>query len=339
MAIFSALVRVEPSYVSPDVIVQYNQASGAFDLLATGDPLVRLGAEDQYVYMRALSVRTQVQGGDSPGNNLPSCSVVAQEISTKTYLFRNRAEYDHHDTAMASKWGVALPQAQSLAMRAGHFQNARGGLLYGFNPQNGEGLVNANGATTVSLPPDPYGNTTVSTYDNGAMAFFLASQVEAAKAAMYQLGMPARVAIVGPQRVLGPMQYQNIVQLTSYQREGAGTASVKRTLEDIMTSNQDVLDWNYDDTLQGKGAGGNDLVILTIPEIKRPKRAKINTNVFAELTPSLDATTLQYCDMAAPREIPIPLPMGATDVTSEWRLSSGWGVRGEAIRILSMQYA
>jgi len=42
--------------------------------------------------------------------------------------------------------------------------------------------------------------------------------------------------------------------------------------------------------------------------------------------------------MPAPREIPTPLAGGAIDVLSEWRISSGWGVRPEAITILSAAY-
>jgi hypothetical protein len=42
--------------------------------------------------------------------------------------------------------------------------------------------------------------------------------------------------------------------------------------------------------------------------------------------------------MAAPREIPTPLAGGAIDVLSEWRVTSGWGVRPECVTILSMQY-
>jgi hypothetical protein len=45
-----------------------------------------------------------------------------------------------------------------------------------------------------------------------------------------------------------------------------------------------------------------------------------------------------FTDMAAPREIPVPLAGGAIDVLSEWRMTTGWGIRPEAIRLISMQY-
>ena len=46
-------------------------------------------------------------------------------ISTPTYLFRCRGIYDHHDTAAAGNWNVALPEAQRLGMRQGIFQQLR----------------------------------------------------------------------------------------------------------------------------------------------------------------------------------------------------------------------
>ena len=38
------------------------------------------------------------------------------------------------------------------------------------------------------------------------------------------------------------------------------------------------------------------------------------------------------------REIPTPLPGGAVDVLSEMRITSGWGVRPEAVTVVSIQY-
>ncbi len=55
----------------------------------------------------------------------------------------------------------------------------------------------------INLPPDPNGNSTGTTYDNGAMAFFLLSQIQAIKTWTDQLGIPHKFVIVGPQRVLG----------------------------------------------------------------------------------------------------------------------------------------
>jgi hypothetical protein len=337
-AIAPAFVQVHPSYMMPDTLMPYSQASGAFELLASGAPLIRLADGDLYAYIKRVDLRTRMAAGQSAYNQLPGVNFALSQISAPTYLLRVRAEYDHHDTAAMARWGLSIVDAHRLGMRQATFQLIRNGLLYGFNPVNGEGLVNTNGATAVNLPADSAGNTTVVTYDNGQMAFFLIAQVSALKTRTNQLGIGRRFVFVGPQRTLGAMEYQNIVQLTSYQRVGAGSTSTAGVLKDVLEMNDDEIVWAYDDTLIGKGAGGNDAVIIVMPEVEQPKGSRINTNEFAKLTPSMEACTLQLCDMAAPKEIPVPLAGGAIDVLAEQRVTSGWGVRPESITIVSMQY-
>lgn len=334
-----SFVTVNPSMMLPEILLPYSQASGAFDLLPESAPLVRLGEGDLYVYIRRADIRTKVAAGQSAYNQLPSVSIAMSQISTPTYLFRVRAEYDHHDTAAMGRQGVSIVEAQRLGMRQGHFQLLRTALLDGLNPANGEGLLNTAGATAINLPADSNGNDTVVTYDNGQMAFFLISQVSAIKTRTNQLGIGRKFTILGPQRVLGAMEYQDIVQLTQYQRVGAGSASTKMLLEDVLNMNDDELTWGYDDTLIGKGAGGTDAVIIALTSVARPEANKINTNEFALLSPGLEACTTQLTDMAAPRELPTPIAGGAIDVLSEMRATSGWGIRPEAITIVSMQYS
>ena len=333
-----AFITVNPSYTMPEILLPYSQASGAFDLLPTGEPMVRLSDGDLVAYIKRADVRTKMAAGQSAYNQLPSCEVVMSQISTPTYLQRVRAEYDHHDTAAMGRWGVSIVDAQRLAMRQGHFQLARSALLYGFNPANGEGLLNTAGATSIPLPADSGGNDTVVSYDNGEMAFFLISQLSAIKTATNQLGIGRKFTILGPQRVLGAFEYQNIVQLVQFQRTGAGSSSTAGVVKDVAGMNDDEIIWAYDDTLIGKGLAGHDAVIICMPEVEKPQGSNMNTNEFAKLAPGLEACTLQLCDMAAPREIPTPLAGGAIDVLSEMRITSGWGIRPEAVRIVSMQY-
>ncbi len=336
--IFPAWAMVHPSFLEPDLLLQYNQVSGALDLLAGENPRVKISTQDQYVYIKRLMLRTRTETGQGAGNSLPSASLAADMISTPTYLIRTRAEYDHHDTAAAGEWGVALPQAMRLAGRQGIFQQIRNMTLYGRQPSNGEGLLNVNGGTAVTLPPDSGGHTTITTYDNGEMSFFLINLIASIKTRMFQMGMPSRVSVCGPQRVLQQWAYTGIVQLTQYQRTGAGVATTGGVVADILSRNGDTIDWAYDDTLIGKGAGGTDAIVFTIPEIIKPVTPGINTNAFAELSPGLDACVLQYMDMAAPREIPTPLSGGALDVVFEQKATSGWAPRPEAVTVLSAAY-
>jgi hypothetical protein len=330
-----AYVTVNPSYTLPELLLPYSQASGAFDLLPTGEPLVRLSEGDLVAYINRIDLRTNMASSQSSYNELPSVGVALSQISTPTYLNRVRAEYDHHDTAAMGRRGVSIVEAQRLGMRQGHFQLLRNMLLQGMNPVNGEGILNTNGATAVTLPADSNGNTTITTYDNGELAFFILGQIRAIKTRTNQLGLGTKFTICGPQQDLGVLEYDDIVQLTQFQREGAGTATTAGTVKDILKMNGDEISWVYDDTLIGKGLGGTDAIIIAMPEVEKPDGGKINTNEFAALAPGLDACLLQMCDMAAPREIPTPLPGGVIDIVSELRSSSGWGVRPEAVTILS----
>lgn len=340
MDLAPAFITVNPSYMMPETIMQFAQATGAFELLGGGDPQIRLGEGDLAVYIKKLDVRTAVTAAQMAANQLPSCSVIPSMISSPTYLLRSRAEYDHHDTAAAGRWGYSIVEAQRLAMRQGIYQQLRNMVLYGMNPLFGEGFLNTTGATTTVLPPDSNGNTTVLTYDNGQMAIFLLSVVQQIKTATLQMGLSNRVVVLGPQRVLGAFEYQNIVQLVQYQRMGAGTATTATMFKEVVKDAGDIVaEWVYDDTLIGKGQGGTDAVIICIPEVSRQRRSKFNTNEFAFLSPSLEATTLQLLDMAAPREIPTPLAGGAIDVVSEQRGTPGWVLRPEAVTIISMAFS
>lgn len=334
----SSYVQVNPSFIMPEALLQYQQVSGAFDLLAGGDPMARLGEGDLFAYVKAFDIRTRVVAAQSAPNQLPSVHITARMISTPTYLVRTRAEYDHHDTAAFSKWGGNIVDAQRLGMRQGIFQQMRNALLYGFNAANGEGLVNTNGAYATTLPADTNGHTSASTYDNGQMALFLLTQIAALKTRAMQMGQANRITILGPQRILSAWEYQGIVQVTSFQREGGGTAAVGAVVSLQAEMAGDEVVFVYDDTLIGKGSGGRDAIIITIPEVKKPETGGINTNEGAKLMPGLDVVNLMLCDMAAPREIPTPLPGGAIDIVSELRITSGWNLRPEAISIISMTY-
>lgn len=333
-----AIVTVSPSFMEPELVVAYNQASGAFDTLPGAAPRVKLGEGDLAVYAKRIDVRTRATAAQSAANSLPSCTVVNQLLGTATYLLRNRAEYDHHDTAAASNWGYSIVEAQRLGMRQGHFQLARQGLLYGFNPLNGEGLLNSQGATAITLPNDTFGNASIVTYDAGQLAFFFTSQIGLLKSRTNQLGIGRKFVFLMPQRIGQQIEYADIVQLVQYQRIGAGSFTTAGAVKAIAMENGDEVYWGYDDTLIGKGAGGTDAILLVMPEVQRPEGDTINTNVFAEIAPGMSACTLMYADMAAPREITAPMPAGVTDVTSEWRITSGWGIRPEAITIVSALY-
>lgn len=330
--------QVHPSRIEPGVLMQINQASQALRLVADGKPRIMLDPEDLYVYMRTLGFRARTNVNQGAGNLLPGATLVPRYISTPTYRIRSHAEWDHHDAANMSRWGVNIAEGYRLANRQGIFQTLRNMELYGVNASNGEGFLNSGG-TAVTLPPDTFGNTTVSTYDNGQMALWLLQQLLNLKTATYQLGKPHRFVFLGPQRIIGQLELVNIVQLTSYQRIGAGSATTAQVVQEVAKACEgDVIEFCYDDTLIGQGAGGADMVILHMPEVEQPNGPEWDTNEFAKLQPNLAGCSFQYADMAAPLEITVPLALGAVDTLYEIRATCGWPVRPETVFLLSMPH-
>jgi hypothetical protein len=338
---FPTQAKVTPSFSEPDFVVTYAQASGAFAALAGGKPRVKIGSEDMAVYINRLDLRTDVIAGQSPSNMLPSATLIVNYDTTPTYLIRTRAIWDHHDVARGSEYALSVPTGLDLAAFQGIFQQMRTALLTGFNPANGEGLLNTTGATTVALPPDSFGNTTVRNYDNGQMALWILGEIVALKSGMWQSGgnIHNKIVVISPQREFLAFATSGIVQVTSYQRPGAGTSTIAEVIKGTLTESGDQFEWYFDDTLIGQGAGGNDIVLLTMPEIEAPDFPGINTNIFgSDIRPQLKAVNLMYADMDAPMKIPTPTPDGAITQIYELRITSGWGIRPQGLYLLSMPY-
>lgn len=335
--IFNTRLLIDPSFMEPELVITQSQASGYMAALAERGLRTRLGNIDKAIYINRLDMRSQVAANQAIHNQLPSATLSADYLQTATYTARCRAEYNQWDIAEAAQYRVSLPEAQRLAMRQGTFQFIRNAGLYGVNAANSEGLVNTPSATAVNLPPDTFGNTTLVTYDNGQLAIWFQGLIAAALTRMYLGGTPVRFVILGPQRVLLQMELQNIVQVVSYQRPGAGSATTAQVITKVSEEFGYEIEWAFDDTLIGQGANGDDLIVLVVPELNVPKMPKVNTNEFATLGPNMSANTLQYSDMIAPQEITTPIPEGL-DVTSTIRVSSGWCIRSQAITLASIPY-
>lgn len=336
---FPAQSKVSPNYTEPGLIRTYAQPSGAFHAtLPGGDPMVKIGDDDLFVYVNGLDMRSEANGAQSAGNLLPSVSLVGTFYKTATYLIRNRCLYNHHDVAAAAAYAVGLPGELETAQRQGIFMQERNMLLYGFNPSLGEGLLNAPGATAVPLPADTYGNTTVRTYDPGQMAIFLLTEIVNLQTGMYLAGMPTTVNILGPQRILLQLSTAGIVQLTSYQRAGAGSETVTGVVQDIAGRNRVAFNWFYDDTLIGKGSGGSDMVIMTVPEIEPPTIDGLDIAPWNREQPQINYCNAMYTAFAAPMKIPTPVPDGGVTEVQETRSTSGWNLRPQALYLISMNY-
>lgn len=329
---------LHPNYVEPGLILQQAQESGALELLGSAEPLVRLSNTTRQVYVKRADIRTRIQQAQSAGNMLPSVDVQFDMDGTAAYLQRIRQGFDHHDADMASEWGVGILDVFRYGTRQAHFQGLRNALLHGVTPQLGEGLLNTIGATRTSMTADANGNTTVSTYDPDASFNFWLNEIADLKTRTNQIGTGARIVMVAPQRVVAQYSIRQVVQLTQWQRAGAGTNVVSGSLDEVLSMGDDEFQMQSDDTLIGAGAGGTDAIILTIPEIRVQNNRKFSTNEFAKLSPNLTACNLQFINTPMPIEILSPIESGRTDYLSEMRLTSGWSVRPEAVTIVSAAF-
>lgn len=330
---------LHPSYVEPGIVIQQAQASGAFEVLGGAAPLVRLSNTTRQVYVKSADIRTRVQQAQSAGNQLPSVDVAMDMHGTAAYLQRVRQGFDHHDSDMASEWGLAIVDVFRHGMRQAHYQSLRNALLHGVSPQLGEGMLNAAGAIRVNLPMDANSVQTISGYDPGDSLDFWLGQIADLKVRTNQVGTGRRIVMLAPQRVIAQYTIRQVVQLTQWQRAGAGSNVVAGSLAEILSMGDDEFQMQSDDTLIGAGYNGTDAIILTMPEIEVPEGRIFNTNEFAKLAPNLTACNLQFVNTSAPIDIMSPIESGRTDFLTEMRMTAGWPVRPEATTIVSAAYS
>ncbi|MFZ4220807.1 hypothetical protein ACEV6Q_23515 [Enterobacter ludwigii] len=332
-----AITRVDPSMVMPEIVMQYSMASGAFDILPGGAPTVKMGSGDLVVYQKYLRMTSQTQVGQSLAGQMVSSSVTGGYDQMMTYRISSRSQYSYLDTDAASRWGYSLTEALRLANRQGHAQQLRNMLLYGINAANNEGMTNSPNALTVNLGNDSQGNSGYRTWDNGELAIFMLDLISTQKTKMMLLGQPLCTVVLAPQRFIQSLAWTGVVQLTSYQRPGAGSATIAQMIIGIAEGvNGDTIVFCQDDTLIGKGAGGTDLILISNPELIVPDAQKsINTNIFQTLTPNQLAVNMMFTDVAAPTEIPSPMPDGGVTTLYTERATPGWNLRPEGLTLLS----
>lgn len=336
-----AITTVSPSKMLPEIVMQYSMASGAFDVLAGGAPAINIGSNDLVVYQRFLRATTQAHVGQSLPGQLPSASIVPSYDQMMTYRISTRSQYSYLDTEAASAWGYVLNNGLQLANRQGHAQTLRNMLLYGVKASNNEGITNSPNAVTINLGSDSQGDDSYTTWDAGELAKFVLGLIANQKTRMMLLGQTLTTVILCPQRFMKALEWTGIVELTSYQRPGGGTQTVGGLIQTIAgdASGDDVI-FCQDDTLIGKGAGGTDLIVVTNPELVVPEaRQDINTNIFATLMPNQQAVNVMFCDVAAPTEIPSPMPDGGVTTLYTERATPGWNFRPEGLTLLSAKYS
>ena len=106
-------------------------------------------------------------------------------------------------------------------------------------------------------------------------------------------------------------------------------------MKSVMEWNGKDIEFYVDNTLEGKGDGGTDGIILAIPELVDQTDSAFNTNVFASLQPNITANIVQMCDTPEPVFKTVPLSLDNNEIMSEQKIIPAWGLRPEAITFIS----
>lgn len=332
-----SFVKINPSYTVPGLLVDQTQRSGAFHLLPNSSIQATLGLADKAVYMHRMGIKTRNSISQDSQNELATVDINLSQVQTLTYLIQNQAIFNRHEVAAGAAYNVAVPSAFSLALKQAHFNQLRDLLLYGFQPEYGEGMLNAVGAKATVIPPDSNNTKDVLNMIPGEVSEFLLKEIQDIQNRTQHAGMKCVFTLLGPQRVLNLLETSKIVQLTSYQVKGGGTATVYGQIQSILEDKGDAILWQYDDTLKGKGANGADALILTMREINLSGYDGMpNTNIFGQsISPQDPSCNLMFADVPAPTEFITPMPGTATHIQMEMRATPGWAVRPEATTIIS----
>lgn len=337
---------LSPSITSPKFVVRNALRSGFMRVLADGQPDVKLTETTRAVYVTTLDVRTLARGAQSNASELPSVDIQYGYISAPTYQQKVGVTYSRDDVNSAADWNSPLPALYSHGMAQAHFQLMRDAALYGFNPQNGEGILNSSASERESLPADSNGKTTLDDYDAGQAFQYLLGVFNRRLVACNLMGVtgtynsggaPVRLVVLAPQRVISKLN-SRIVELTSYQRAGAGSASILQSLVEVMHGNNVSVEFAPDDSLIGRGTGGTDAVIITLPELPDVGTIpKFNTNEFGDsVQPNERAMNTMFTDRVVASELSAPWGPEMTRVVSFMRITAGWALRGEGTTILSV---
>jgi hypothetical protein len=338
---FPQRVLTTASYQEPGFIVEQAQTSGYPKLFDKGLDS-KLSPYDLAVYFKSISRRSSAQASQNEYGMLPSASIVAAQYSIPAYKLWTRSIVGVDEAAVASQtWGYGLMEGRRTLGHEAIYQAARTAAIFGVNPANGEGILNSPNIITGNLPPDSLGNDTFVTYDSNDLFQLLLNTVTNLIIGTFQGGLRPTIVILGPQRIINAMVTAKIVKLTSFQRQGSGSASagVSAKLQgdqaDFAGYN---LDYQVDDTLMNSGPSGSDIVIFTIPSMDVPG-AKFNTNEFgANSQPQMKSINKMYIDAPLPREIQVPISGGATELTQISNISSGVCLRGQATNVLYVPY-
>lgn len=327
------------TYQSPNFLLTKVLRSGAFRLLGEARPRAMPLATPQ-VMIRTLTNRGEAMVGENVTRNLPIGTLpVLGAFYIPTYSIASTVMYNSIDSLRSKENSYDLRSMLDDGMKQTFRLTERNLLIYGAKNAPNEGILNAVGAYAHTLDPDQFGVSNISNMDQGYLATALSGLASDIVQKAMAVGEPTRLVILAPQRIITVLTSRKVVQLTDYQRPGAGVAGAGEMAAALLANISVNFELAVDDSLIGKGKNGTDLIIIGVPEIP-PDSGEINSTnaVYAGFPNKENGCIVQYTDSYMPiAKSAITFP-GELQVVYSKNTTSGIVVRPELFSLISVAY-
>lgn len=329
----ASLSRVVPSttlnaLISP-VFQQTDWTKAISGLLTQGD------IADDRVYIPIIRfTNTSAQVVQGWNTAIDRADLIVDQLEATVYSINSRISFNTNDAvkfnrltnrSLLDTYEDIVDQGVALATHMLAF--------YGANAQAKQGII-AN-ATQTALPADSAGATKLSEYDLAEMMQFLNKIVMNIRSATYNMVYPT--VIYAPTEAIAIIEQALIPFLNS--ANSGSLNSVGGTLNfALREAGLPTIEFIADDTLKGKGAGGNDLMLFVAPKIRHTMSGgKHNQNILNDEEYNAIHNTFMITTVENMKEVN-PQKDFTYSSLQMTKMTTGWVVRPESVYAISYEY-
>lgn len=330
---FQSIATIQPNYVDPGLVDTY-MTSTWVDAMPDSAFRQNLNETTQQILKFKFGVTTNSQVGQGNAYSVPSLSYTTEPMSTPVYTVNLQYAINRDNAAMAANYGVDEAAVQQWLAEKSLFIQTMDATIFGINPSIGEGLLNATDrANEVLLASDLAGETYFDLQDKGEIRDAVIGHLN--NLLMTNGMITAKGFTIG---VLAPQAFWAVVhgspiQLTSAQRQGAGTMTIWQAMLAWAVAYDAKFAIGMADKMEGHGINGADTAVFFIHEIKRSSQNNPMFDVSKSAPVPIENGVMSIYTMP-PIEEPIP-QHGGLHVHVKARMSGLWAYRGKGISQLS----
>lgn len=328
----ASLSRIVPSTVlnsliSP-VFQQTDWTKAISGLITQGD------IADEKVYIPIIRfTNTSAQVVQGWNTAIDRADLIVDQLEAVVYSINSRISFNTNDEvkfnrltnrALLGTYEDIVDQGVALAMHMLAF--------YGANAQAKQGII-AN-ATQSALPADSTGATKLSEYDLAELMQFLNKIVMNIRSASYNMLYPA--VIYAPTEAIALIE-QALVPFLNSANSGS-VNSVGGTLNfALQEAGLPIVEFICDDTLKGKGTGGNDLMLFIAPKLKETMRGQYDQNILSDKEYNAVHNTFMVATVQNMKEVNPKRDFTYSSLQMT-KMTTGWVVRPEAVYAISYEF-